>query len=255
MSLIGKLNIVYRNQIDPRDGRVKDDVYIGTGFLIGSRYVLTAGHNLFYFPNEDFSKKWIRPDLLLFYPGFSEMKFCINGKILNKPSTHNDDDDDISPKASIITTHPKWREAEGKPLEEINTNPYDFGAFILDRDVHSSRNYFYPRHHEKYELDGKTVSVTGHPADKQGNMYTMDGKIVTMDDWRLHYHIDTHGGQSGSPVWYFDEKKAPICTAVHIGNHHGQLNTGTRLTHWWIKYLEDQWSISFNDIHIPFSSK
>ena len=246
MYLVGKLNIVYLDQIDPRDGSIKDDVYIGTGFLVDKKHVLTAGHNIFYFLNDP-KEKWRLPDLLLFYPGYSDGKFYINGKALDKPRMHKEDVNDISPKASIVTFPLNWQDAEGKDLAEIHNNPYDFGAFILDREIPSINPYFYPKDHTDEDLCKMKVAVTGHPVDKNNNMYTMEGQIREVTDWRIHYSIDTHGGQSGSPVWYCNENNMPICTGVHIGNHHGTLNTGTRLTNLLINYVQNEFSIKFDN--------
>lgn len=239
MVLIGKLNMIYFDHMDPDSGRKKWDVYMGTGFLVGGKYVFTAGHNVFYYPNHP-SEPWAYPDLIEFYPGFSEGKFFMNGQALNEPVEDHHDRDFI-PRANIVTVHHKWKKEE---YSDHHENPYDFAGIILDREIESPQGYFHPKHHTNEDLMQRIISVTGCPGgDKNGDMYTMSGKIMDINEWRVHYDVHTSGGQSGSPVWYSHEDGRSVCTAVHIGAHHGKMNTGTRLNPLLLKYIEEEWSI------------
>lgn len=46
-----------------------------------------------------------------------------------------------------------------------------------------------------------TVTITGYPIDKNGKMWTTNGKIAGKGTSKTNYSIDTTGGQSGSSVY------------------------------------------------------
>ncbi len=177
--------------------------------------------------------------MIEFYPASNGEKFLLNGKEYFEPITSIEDRSFV-PRAEIITIHKKWE----KGIFKENENPYDFAGIILNQNISTNRKYFQLAHHNDNKLQGLEVSVTGYPSEKQ-TMHTMGGNIEEIDKHRVHYSIDTTGGQSGSPVWYTNNGN-PIAAAVHIGSHHGLKNTGTKINKKIIKFMEKEWNTTLD---------
>ncbi|CAL1125321.1 unnamed protein product [Cladocopium goreaui] len=83
---------------------------------------------------------------------------------------------------------------------------YDYGAIILpDETLYQSvRAYFGFQIRTSDDLLGITAHNSGYPTDRDTNaQYFNADPISAVETRRLRYMIDTHGGQSGSPVWRF----------------------------------------------------
>lgn len=180
--------------------------YIGSGTLVGSKHVLTAGHNLF---DNGFDKNGVkRPGLVAdvqsvrFYPGQA-------GK--NIP---------WQAKGVQFVLHPQYKKARTK-AESFES---DMGMVILDEPLGDKLGYFGLRTLEDSEKPD--VTIAGYPGSPGGGnyMYTMKGPIANHSPNKTRYNIDTTGGQSGSGVW----TEGLDCVAVHT---HGSkpYNGGTRL--------------------------
>lgn len=217
--------------------------YIGTGTLIGTKYVLTAGHNLF---DRD-SRKLV--ESVTFFPGRDSDSFPWVSR------------------AERICVHPLY---QGSRVD-LDAYENDIGLIKLEDDLRLG--YFGVN-----DLQQPTVNVTGYPAnpDNGRSMYTMNGGVVLDCEVsglcgnkkhqynspnRVFYDIDTWGGQSGSGVWvelveeagkadlkkFGDAKDARnlnyYCVAVHTygvdkkrKDYH---NSGTRLNKDKLKWIEE----------------
>ena len=103
-----------------------------------------------------------------------------------------------------------------------------FGVKVLDRDV---------------SYTGKSVTVAGYPADAENNkpLYKLnkaEGKITNTNTAYLYYTIDTSYGQSGGPVYIYENGKYYV---VGIHNHGGDTQNASRkftptVMEWFKKY-------------------
>jgi V8-like Glu-specific endopeptidase len=76
------------------------------------------------------------------------------------------------------------------------------------------------------------VNNAGYPyeADKAyGTLWYNAGRVHKVDETQIEYMVDTEGGQSGSPVYYFDkEKNQRYVIAIHTTGDF--INRGLRIT-------------------------
>lgn len=156
----GKLDLVF-----PKGGAS------GSGVLVGSNVVLTAGHCAF----DQKLGGWVRG--ARFTPGKNETAapfgFC---DALKAHSTAG------------------WVE-RGNP-------DYDIAAFVLKENFGISVGSINIDILSDDQLKKVTLAVTGYPGDKGGlQMWTHAEKIKTVTPSKLFYEIDTESGQSGAPLW------------------------------------------------------
>jgi V8-like Glu-specific endopeptidase len=171
-------------EIESQDGRP----YVGTGWLIGPRTVITAGH-------------------------------CVYDEV------------ELSGWASRITVIP-GRNGAQRPFGEFESTrfsttdrwkserdpDYDYGAIHLADDLGSKVGTFAVGVMPDAALRNRLVNVSGYPAPR-GNgadQYFHANRVKAVSNRRVFYDIDTEGGQSGSPVWtYEDGNKTPIVIGIH----------------------------------------
>ena len=147
----------------------------GTGFLIGSNILLTAGHNLV---NGDDAFDF--PQRIEIYPG-----------------GHEDDDGQITSPYGMIEVETCYIQKE---YYDYGTVEYDWGVCVLESDIGCQTGWFDMSIASDTMLNEEVI-VTGFPSDVDTNMYTSSGTVVTMNEYRLYHNVDTEGGNSGSPVY------------------------------------------------------
>lgn len=206
-SVHGYMDIVYKNRI-----------YQGSGILVNSRHVLTAGHCIF-------TKEDGLPEKIIFYPGRNGSNF----KWVSKATT--------------LLLHPNWHKNE----EEGS----DLGMLILEKDIGLETGWAALKKFEDNELRDLNVHVTGYPSDKttlEGfpYMYTMEGPIKTTKLHKFYYHIDTHGGQSGSGVWLDSKESIIDCCGIHVTGSQEEGNGAVRITEEKLKKIK-KW-VSSTDV-------
>ncbi|XP_013401488.1 uncharacterized protein LOC106167294 [Lingula anatina] len=115
----------------------------------------------------------------------------------------------------------------------ISTKPFGFGYNLLASSA----------------LKGRLAEICGYPGDKpNGTMWIAGSPLKYASRSRLYYEADTAAGQSGSPVWTWDN-----FNWMMVGIHGkgvipgGTLNSARRLTpeviqeiHDWIKEIKDK---------------
>lgn len=144
----------------------------GTGWIVGPRTVLTAGHCLFLHRRGG----WVRSVTVA--PGAS--------------GAHR-------PFGWVVAT--EFRSVTGWVEDE--SEAHDYGAIILPEGV-SAAPLGTMRFIELLgdEAEGFTANIAGYPGDKPENTLWWDSRTIAESDAaHLRYEIDTTGGQSGSPVW------------------------------------------------------
>jgi V8-like Glu-specific endopeptidase len=169
----------------------------GTGWLVGPRTVITAGHCLFLHEHGG----WI-----------AEMEVYPARQADFKPFTA---------AAQYAMTVAGWKE---DALPES-----DYGAVWLDRDVTGFGSFGYAAL-DAGLLETLRCQVVGYPSDKQGTMWGHARHLMQVLDKQLEYDIDTIDGNSGGPVFVIHEGSA-IAIGIHnYGNSVSMRNTATRLT-------------------------
>jgi glutamyl endopeptidase len=160
--------------------------YGGTGFLVGSRLLLTAGHNLY-----ETAKGWVRK--VEIYP-------ALNGSYDGSPC--------FTPQGSPLTTQ-EW----------VNTQDpgYDYGALVLGTDVGNQYGYLPVQKRVDADLPtGLPINTDGYPLDcpqaaaedcpQQGTTMWQDVGTISHIDGRKIFYSDLYmfNGDSGAPIYVYE---------------------------------------------------
>ncbi|MEM0985463.1 MAG: trypsin-like peptidase domain-containing protein [Pseudomonadota bacterium] len=173
---------------------------VGTGFLVGQRTVLTAGH-------------CILPSRGSPYPIGIEIRPGRSGQ--HEPYAHFG-----QLYAEKISLHQEWSN---------RFDPrFDIGALHLNKEIGEDLGWFRVAAVDPEDLKRQWVHVTGYPGDKVTDLSASGAEslyaaelwhhatpIETVHDGRVYYPADTFGGQSGSPVYTYDEDGVATVIGVH----------------------------------------
>ena len=174
--------------------------YVGTGWFISPRTVMTAGHCV-YLHNEGGWAKSVRV-----MPGR-------NGSNL--------------PYGSTVGTH--LRSVTGWTQSKSPNN--DYGCIILpeDKKIGAQTGWYGFANLGDSTLKAKYLNLSGYPADKPaGTQWYHSRKVKSVTGNRIFYEIDTAGGQSGSAVYYIQDGKRYAVGIHAYGAASG--NSATRIT-------------------------
>lgn len=173
-----------------------DKIYVGTAWMYGKYMAVTAGHCV-YDKSLGGWAEWIKA-----YPGRNGSKVPYG-----------------SYRATVLYTDEQYLKNE--------SDDYDWGILTFAQNIGSKTGYF-GASYSSADLSGTSVVLRGYPGEYYAQMWTMSGKIVGCSKLRLNYHIDTTGGQSGSPVYKDDGKYQ--CVGIHIQKGFGYYNQAIRIT-------------------------
>ena len=170
--------------------------FLGTGFFIGPRTLITAGHCV-YLHNHGWASE-----------------------ILVSPGRDGADKPYGAIKATAFRSVAGW-------TQNRNRN-YDYGAIILPQSIGRRTGAFgygvLPGSH----ILGSRLNIAGYPGDKPtGTMWYHGMKGKAVSSRTITYDIDTAGGQSGSPVWQFRNGQR-IVVGIHT-NGSSRGNSATRI--------------------------
>jgi glutamyl endopeptidase len=150
--------------------------WIGTAWFISARTLITAGHCVFIkgsgVPGRD---GWVRRIVVM--PGR-------NGSSL--------------PYGSVTST--SFRSVTGWTN---NGNPeFDYGAIILPTPLGNTTGTLGFGNYSDATLLASVGNIAGYPGDKpSGTMWYDARRIASVSARKVHYDIDTAGGQSGAAVY------------------------------------------------------
>ncbi len=171
-----------------------------TGTLIGTRYVLTAGHCVYNIRND----KWY--SRLNFSPGQNGTQ---------------------RPYGTI-----GWKRAISvKGWTKKHKRDYDYAMIVLKQDI--GKRVGWMAYGWKNPMPKYNVNINGYPADKPSRtLWHSYCKLLIVLTRRLYYACDTYGGMSGSAVYvYWKKSNKRIIYGIHAyGVDSTGYNGATRIT-------------------------
>jgi len=185
--------------ITARDG----SQWIGTGWFVSSRTLATAGHCV-YITNSGVPGRdgWVRSIQVM--PGR-------NGTTL--------------PFGSVTSTQ-FWTVQGWADSGDENV---DYGAIILPTALGDTVGTLGFGVFSDEDLAGTVVNIAGYPGDKPPGTIWFDARqVASTTPSKVHYDIDTAGGQSGAAVYRIDNGQR-IGVAIHAYGG-ATTNSGTRIS-------------------------
>jgi len=190
----------------------------GTGFMVGPRLLLTAGHNVY-----DHEHGYGMMQRIDVYP-------CLNGSLINPP---------IPPVRLTQTnfhTIPEWVNNGG------NNPDYDYAAMFLPHNVLGTQlGWLACAKLFNATLQGLLVGNAGYPIDCPAQatlcpthgttMWFSCGNITNVSPNTFRHNIDTNHGSSGSPVFanLTSNQLSETVVGIHT-NGYPAYNVATRIT-------------------------
>lgn len=147
--------------------------WIGTGWLVGERTLVTAGHVVYIHSRGG----WVRSIEVI--PGRNAAE---------------------RPFGSCTAT--AFRSVRG--WTEDRNRDYDYAAIILPESCPKGREVGWLgfANLDTETLERLTVNLSGYPGDKPpGTQWWHARRLTDVEPRTIVYNIDTAGGQSGAPVW------------------------------------------------------
>jgi V8-like Glu-specific endopeptidase len=161
--------------------------FIGTGWLVGPRTMVTAGHCVY---DRNQMGGWAQKITLTF--GQDE-EVQAAGPLLSTKFTALD----------------RWVQSQDPD--------FDIAAIHLDKAVGDQLGWFGVAARTDADLADFLVNISGYPAERGGKQqWWARNRIRAVQPRRIFYDVDTSGGQSGAPVFIYDNENAP---PVAIGIH------------------------------------
>jgi glutamyl endopeptidase len=193
----------YRAIASLRITAADDSQWIGTGWFISQRTLVTAGHCV-----------CIKNSSLARRNGFVK-------SIEVTPARNGSEKPFGSAIATTFHAPAEWSE-DGNPN-------HDYGVIILDEPLSNTIGAFGFGVYTDAQLLAVTANVSGYPDDKvSGTQWFHSHKLSNVNALKVFYEVDTAGGQSGAPVWRIINRRR-FAFAIHA--YGGKTtNSGTRIT-------------------------
>lgn len=171
--------------------------FIGTGWMISPRTVITAGHCVFMHAEGG----WARSIEVV--PGLNDAA---------RPYG--------SASSGALRSVVGWTQSRNRE--------YDYGAIILPANARlgDRTGWFGLAVRDDAFLRAASLNLSGYPGDKGGNQqWFMAQRAKSVSSRVITYDIDTMGGQSGSPVWVLQNGQR-----YGVGVHTNGASTGNSAT-------------------------
>jgi glutamyl endopeptidase len=176
--------------------------WIGTGWFIGPRTLITAGHCVY-----------IKHSGVVGRDGFARSIKVMPGR-----------NGTVLPFGAVTSTD--FRTVQG--WANNGDQNYDYGAIILPSDLGNTTGWLGFGVYDDATLLNSVGNISGYPGDKPaGTQWYHSRKLISVGPRKVYYDIDTMGGQSGSAVYRIVNGRR---TAVAVHAYGGSANSGTRIT-------------------------
>jgi glutamyl endopeptidase len=181
-------------------------LYVGTGWFVGPRTLITAGHCVFIH------------DELGRYSDWAPAIRVMAGR--NGPST----------PYGVITSS-SFRTTVGWARDQ--DPEYDYAVIVLPTELGLRTGWLALGVRSDQELIGVQAHIAGYPGDKtgefDGTLWVDTKAVVAADSRKIYYEIDTVGGQSGSAVCVGD-RDSLVAIGVHAYGQNSFGNSATRIS-------------------------
>lgn len=197
--------------------------YRGSGFLIGPNLLLTVAHNLYDDGTSDNTTNPTFATSIDVYPG----------------ATKDPNSNWVTTPYEIVGVESFYIPKKYYEYERDNNNPlrndYDWGICILDSNIGYETGWL--------DIDitpndiSSNVNIIGFPGNGKFNMYSGEGEILGVTDYKLLHTADAETGSSGSPVFIKGDENYIVQGVLsaqdpnaNIGdNNIGRCNVATRI--------------------------
>ena len=177
--------------------------WIGTGWFIGPHTLVTAGHCV-YIKNSGVAGRdgWVRSIAVMAGRNAQQLPYG-------------------------VVTSKSFRSVRG--WAETGDENYDYGAIIIPTNLGDSTGWFGLGVYSDADLMASTANISGYPGDKpSGTQWYDSHQVASVTASKVHYDIDTFGGQSGSAVYrIIGGKRYGIAVHAYGG---ATTNSGTRIS-------------------------
>lgn len=178
----------------------------GTGFMIGHRAIATAAHVIYKPKYQDYrtdGKRWC---------GYVEAYLPDNGEIWM-----------LSARSTTMHVSTNWF---NRPFSDEGNVKNDWAVIELDTKLNAGWLGLKSNRPD----NNAVVQSAGFPKSKNGNMYHVQGTLEYNSKWNyFRTQMDNGPGQSGSPVYYYDNETGYTACGIFQGET-TTYNTVTPLT-------------------------
>ena len=206
------------------------DFFGCTGWMLGTSTVVTAGHCIYNY--------------------VGTKTFAYNVTI--KPAL-NTDDPNPTPFGSCQTLG----DSVLSPWFLNGDAGYDYGVYKLAcRIGQQTGNLGYKI--ISGDGVGTSIAVTGYPGDKGGTtMWACLGNITSSTSSLLFFDNDTMSGQSGGPVWDYQDPSCEVCVVAVIAQEydHPMMNSGPRVNQTAFDYFLAEQQFVAQMVFLPLVTK